>query len=38
MIKLKYATAQGKKTHDKREDLKAKTMQRENTANIKRHK
>ena len=29
MIKVEVATAQGKKLHDKREDLKAKTMQRE---------
>lgn len=29
MIKVEIATAQGKKLHDKREDLKAKTMQRE---------
>ena len=29
MIKVEVATAQGKKIHDKREDLKAKTMQRE---------
>jgi SsrA-binding protein len=29
MIKVEIATAQGKKLHDKREDLKIKTMQRE---------
>ena len=29
MIKVEVATAQGKKLHDKREDLKIKTMQRE---------
>lgn len=29
MIKVEVATAQGKKLHDKREDLKTKTMQRE---------
>ncbi|QKF68262.1 SsrA-binding protein [Arcobacter venerupis] len=29
MIKVEVATAQGKKLHDKREDMKAKTMQRE---------
>ena len=29
MIKVEVATAQGKKLHDKREDLKAKTMKRE---------
>lgn len=29
MIKVKIATAQGKKLHDKREDLKRKTMLRE---------
>ncbi len=29
MIKVEVATAQGKKLHDKREDLKEKTMQRE---------
>ena len=29
MVKVEVATAQGKKLHDKREDLKAKTMQRE---------
>ncbi|MCG3719308.1 SsrA-binding protein SmpB, partial [Aliarcobacter butzleri] len=29
MIKIEVATAQGKKLHDKREDLKAKTMKRE---------
>ena len=29
MIKVEVATAQGKKLHDKREDLKVKTMQRE---------
>ena len=29
MMKVEVATAQGKKLHDKREDLKIKTMQRE---------
>ena len=29
MIKVEVATAQGKKLHDKREDMKEKTMQRE---------
>ena len=29
MIKVEVATAQGKKLHDKREDMKAKTMQRD---------
>ena len=29
MIKVEVATAQGKKLYDKREDMKAKTMQRE---------
>ena len=35
MIKVEVATAQGKKLHDKREDLKAKTMQRETQQIVK---
>ncbi len=38
MVKLQIATAQGKKLHDKREDLKKKTMQRETAQAIKNWK
>ena len=35
MIKVQIATAKGKKLHDKREDLKRKTMQRETAQALK---
>ena len=38
MIKVEVATAQGKKLHDKREDLKAKTMKRETEQVLKSFK
>lgn len=38
MVKVQIATAQGKKLHDKREDLKAKTMQRETQQALKNYK
>ncbi len=38
MVKLQIATAQGKKLHDKREDLKKKTMQRETQQALKNWK
>ncbi|MFX4267186.1 SsrA-binding protein SmpB [Aliarcobacter butzleri] len=38
MIKIEVATAQGKKLHDKREDLKAKTMKRESEQVLKSFK
>ncbi|MFW2553281.1 SsrA-binding protein SmpB [Aliarcobacter butzleri] len=38
MIKIEVATAQGKKLHDKREDLKAKTMKRETEQILKSFK
>lgn len=38
ILKLQIATAQGKKLHDKREDLKKKTMQRETAQAIKNWK
>lgn len=38
MVKIQIATAQGKKLHDKREDLKKKTMQRETQQAIKNWK
>lgn len=38
MIKIEIATAQGKKLHDKREDLKAKTMKRETEQVLKSFK
>lgn len=38
MIKVQIATAQGKKLHDKREDLKRKTMQRETQIALKNWK
>lgn len=38
MIKIEVATAQGKKLHDKREDLKAKTMKRETEQALKSFK
>lgn len=38
MVKLQIATAQGKKLHDKREDLKRKTMQRETQQALKNYK
>lgn len=38
MIKIEVATAQGKKLHDKREDLKAKTMKRETEQVLKSFK
>ena len=37
MIKVKIATAQGKKLHDKREDLKRKTMLRETQQALKNY-
>jgi SsrA-binding protein len=38
MVKVQIATAQGKKLHDKREDLKAKTMLRETQQIMKNYK
>lgn len=38
MVKVQIATAQGKKLHDKREDLKKKTMQRETQIALKAYK
>ena len=38
MIKVQIATAQGKQLHDKREDLKAKTMLRETQQALKNYK
>lgn len=38
MIKIEVATAQGKKLHDKREDLKAKIMKRETEQVLKSFK
>lgn len=38
MIKIEVAIAQGKKLHDKREDLKAKTMKRETEQVLKSFK
>ena len=38
MLKIQIATAQGKKLHDKREDLKQKTMKRETEQALKNHK
>jgi SsrA-binding protein len=38
MIKVEVATAQGKKLHDKREDLKAKSMKRETEQALKAYK
>ncbi|MCG3661618.1 SsrA-binding protein SmpB [Aliarcobacter butzleri] len=38
IIKIEVATAQGKKLHDKREDLKAKTMKRETEQVLKSFK
>jgi SsrA-binding protein len=38
MVKIQIATAQGKKLHDKREDLKKKTMQRETQIALKSYK
>lgn len=38
IVKVQIATAQGKKLHDKREDLKAKTMQRETQQALKNFK
>ncbi|KLE07811.1 SsrA-binding protein SmpB [Aliarcobacter butzleri] len=38
MIKIEVATAQGKKLHDKRENLKAKTMKRETEQVLKSFK
>lgn len=38
LIKIQIATAQGKKLYDKREDLKAKTMQRETQQALKNYK
>lgn len=38
LIKVQIATAQGKKLYDKREDLKAKTMQRETQQALKNYK
>jgi SsrA-binding protein len=37
MVKVKIATAQGKKLHDKREDLKKKTMLRETQQALKNY-
>lgn len=38
MLKVQIATAQGKKIHDKREDLKAKTMKRETEQALKNYR
>ena len=38
MIKVEVATAQGKKLHDKREDLKVKTLKRETEQVLKSYK
>lgn len=38
MVKVQIATAQGKKLHDKREDLKQKSMQRETQQALKNWK
>ncbi len=38
MLKMQIATAQGKKIHDKREDLKQKTMKRETEQALKNYK
>ncbi len=38
MVKVQIASAQGKKLHDKREDLKRKTMQRETQIALKSYK
>ncbi len=38
MIKIEVATAQGKKLHDKREDLKVKTLKRETEQVLKSYK
>ncbi len=37
MLKMQIATAQGKKLHDKREDLKQKTMKRETEQALKNY-
>ncbi|MGP2656269.1 SsrA-binding protein SmpB [Malaciobacter sp. WC5094] len=38
IVKVQIATAQGKKLHDKREDMKRKTMQRETQQTLKNWK
>lgn len=38
MLKLQIATARGKKLHDKREDLKQKTLKRESEQALKNYK
>lgn len=38
MLKMQIATAQGKKIHDKREDLKQKTMKRETEQALKSYR
>jgi len=38
ILKMQIATAQGKKLHDKREDLKQKTMKRETEQALKNYK
>ncbi len=38
LVKVQIATAQGKKLYDKREDLKAKTLQRETQQILKNYK
>lgn len=38
MLKLQIATAKGKKLHDKREDLKQKTLKRESEQALKNYK
>jgi len=38
MLKMQIATAQGKKLHDKREDLKQKTMKRETEQALKNYR
>jgi len=38
MLKMQIATAQGKKLHDKREDLKKRTMKRETEQALKNYK
>ena len=38
MVKIQIATAQGKKLHDKRQDLKEKTMKRETQQTLKNYR
>jgi SsrA-binding protein len=38
MLKMQIATARGKKLHDKRDDLKQKTLKRESEQALKNYK